>query len=116
MGRQHDAPGDGTMTTARSRSTVVEIRKVMEPLIPEFIEHRHHDVARLVEAIDRTDHESVRAIGHNLKGLGATYGFQVITNLGSALEQNARREDTQGIKDTVTMLSDYLDRVDVVFV
>jgi CheY-like chemotaxis protein len=47
-----------------------------------------------------------------MKGAGASFGFQAITDLGAALEQEAGRADTHASRTSVDELSTYLDRVE----
>jgi len=49
-----------------------------------------------------------------MKGAGASYGFQAITDMGDALEQAAAGTDANASRKWVGELSSYLDRVEVV--
>jgi hypothetical protein len=47
-----------------------------------------------------------------MKGTGATFGFQDITDIGAALEQQALSSNADASRTSVSQLSDYLDAVD----
>ena len=83
-------------------------------LIPGFLENRRKDVASIMEAVDRNDFETVRFLGHSMKGAGGGYGFDAITELGAALEQAAKDNDADVIRKHVGNLASYLARVAVV--
>ena len=43
-------------------------------LIPGFLENRHKDVA-IQEAIEQGNYETIRVLGHTMKGAGGGYGL-----------------------------------------
>ena len=103
------------MSTPHEPTIVIEVKKILKPLIPEFLANRRQDVILLREAVGQADHESIRRIGHNLKGLGLSYGFLTLTDLGVVIEKAALANDTERIKVETESLSNYLSRIDVVF-
>ena len=103
------------MSTSDARLIVVSVRKLLKPLIPDFLENRRRDVASLLDAVGREDYGSIGRLGHNLKGLGGTYGFYPITEWGAAIEEGARNEDARQIAVATEQLADYLGRIDVIF-
>jgi HPt (histidine-containing phosphotransfer) domain-containing protein len=68
----------------------------------------------VLEALDHGGFDSIRRIGHNLKGSGASYGFQPISDMGKLIEEAALRQDADGIRQQIAELSRYLDQVQVV--
>ena len=93
---------------------VVQVDPDLMPLIPDFLAHRRDDVAAMRLALERGDYAMIRTAGHNMRGCGSGYGFDAITELGTALEQAALHTDAAAIRGSVDALSAYLDRVDVV--
>ena len=83
-------------------------------VIPEFLRNRRRDVDAILEALDRSDFETVGRLGHGMKGAGGSWGFQPITDIGAALEMAAGRADGDASRQCVGELSGYLDRVEVV--
>jgi HPt (histidine-containing phosphotransfer) domain-containing protein len=104
----------GDFPTSIRRHTV-RISSELRELAPRFLAHRRGDVDRAREAIDRGDLETVRAIGHAMKGSGAAYGFDDITTLGAEFERLAKAGDAQALDLVVTRLTEYLDSVEVTF-
>ena len=93
----------------------VRISAELRELAPRFLAHRRGDADRMREAIDRQDFETVRAIGHAMKGSGSAYGFDDITTLGAELERLAKAGDAGALEGAVRRLAEYLDSVDVTF-
>lgn len=87
----------------------------LSELVPRFLAHRRADADRLHEALDRADFETVRGIGHAMKGAGSGYGFDEISAIGAALERLAQAGDAAGAAAAARRLREFLDRVDVVF-
>jgi PAS domain S-box-containing protein len=83
--------------------------------IPKYLVHCRQNGIAMGEALDRVDFETVKYLGHQLKGSGGAFGFQAITDIGAALEHAADSSDTLASRKWVKELSSYLNRVDVVF-
>ena len=84
-------------------------------LIPGFLENRRKDVTAMLAALETGDFETVRILGHSMKGAGGGYGFDAITEIGSALEQAAKRADAEASRKWAGELSRYLDQVEVIY-
>ena len=65
----------------------------------------------MLDALARGDFETVERLGHNMKGAGASFGFQAITDIGAALEHEAGIAHADASRQWVAELSTYLDRV-----
>jgi DNA-binding NarL/FixJ family response regulator len=82
-------------------------------LVPTFLENRRKDVVAMQDALGRRDFEVVRSLGHGMRGAGASFGFQAITDIGAALEEAAARGDEALLRKQVRRLEDYLEGVTV---
>lgn len=98
----------------QARETVV-IDSALEPLIPKFLAHRRAEALALGDHVLVGDFEAIRRIAHMVKGVGASYGFDRLTDIATDLEASAKAGDSAGCSSAVATLRDYLDRVDVVF-
>ena len=94
---------------------VVCVDTEIEDIVPGFLENRHGDVKAMLEALDWGDYETIRILGHSMKGAGGGYGFDAITDIGGSLEQAAKDRSSQEVRKVVGELSTYLERVEVVF-
>ena len=54
---------------------------------------------------------ATRSIGHSLSGVGGSYGFDEITRIGKAIEEQSKRGDAAGVSGLAAQLEDYLTRV-----
>jgi CheY-like chemotaxis protein len=76
---------------------------------PAYLEHCRQNLIVMREALDRSDHEAVLVIGHNMRGSGGGFGFQPITDIGAALEQAADTGNVVEMRTQLDALSRYLD-------
>lgn len=93
----------------------VTVDSDLEDLIPGFLENRRKDVNLLNEALVAGKIDTLKSIGHSLKGVGGGYGFQELSTIGAEIEKIAKAGSTEGVKVLIDKMADYLDRVDVTF-
>ena len=79
--------------------------------VPAFLKNRRKDVLSMLDALTRGEFETVERLGHSMNGSGASFGFQTITDIGAALEREARSADTNASRKWVGELSKYLESV-----
>ena len=94
---------------------VVEIDPDLEDLIPGYLANRRKDAQVIQEALNNKDFEQIQRMGHTMKGSGGGYGFDFISAIGLTLEEGAKGNNDEKIKDSLTNLCDFLDRVEVVY-
>jgi HPt (histidine-containing phosphotransfer) domain-containing protein len=94
---------------------IVHVDPDIADLIPGFLENRHKDIKTIGEALAQGDFETIRFLGHSMKGAGGSYGFDAITDIGRSLEQAAIAQDGGGIKKSLQDLFAYLDSIEVVY-
>ncbi len=101
-------------TDAAQRITVYLDREI-EDIVPVFLSNRRKDLATLRTALAEKDFETIRVLGHRMKGDGGGYGFERITEIGGAMELAAARRDHPALDRHVAELEHFLARVDVVY-
>jgi HPt (histidine-containing phosphotransfer) domain-containing protein len=94
---------------------IVHVDPDIADLIPGFLENRHKDIKTIGEALAQGDFETIRFLGHSMKGAGGSYGFDAITDMGRSLEQAATAQDAGEIKKSLQELFVYLDSIEVVY-
>jgi len=94
---------------------LVRVLASLAALVPGFLAGRRRDVLAIADALERADYESVRILGHNMKGSGAGYGFNRITEIGASLEQAAARGAREEIRARSAELVRYLDGLHVIY-
>ena len=93
---------------------LVRVDPDLADLIPGFLDNRRKDITAMRKALERGDFETVRTLGHSMKGSGGGYGFDAITDIGAALEQAALDTNPDTVRKSLQDLCSYLDRVEVV--
>lgn len=99
----------------QSDTVRVSIDPDLKDLIPGFLQNRHHDVQTLQEAVAVGDFDTIRTLGHRMRGDGGGYGFHLISEIGDALEKAAFENNSHEIMARVRELSAYLGRIEVVY-
>jgi len=99
----------------KGEKIIVYVDEDLEDLVPGFLQNRHGDVDAMNCALTDGDFETVRVLGHSMKGSGGGYGFYGITDIGMSLEEAAKEENAEAIGKWIAELSDYLDRVEVTY-
>ncbi|HIJ83213.1 MAG TPA: Hpt domain-containing protein [Magnetococcales bacterium] len=95
---------------------VIKVDKDLEDIAPGYLENRGKDCVLLPQALEQNDFDSLKMMGHRMKGSGAGYGFQLISDLGTRIEQAAHVQDRQEIHDCIRQLVDYLGNIEIVYV
>jgi len=79
--------------------------------IPEYLNKRREDARRIQAALERSDYDTIRDLGHKMSGTGGGYGFPRITEIGSAMEAAAKQKNAGAIRAQIEELSRYLETV-----
>jgi CheY-like chemotaxis protein len=90
---------------------VVGIDPDIQDLVPRFLEDQKTNVRLILELAASSDFDSARRIGHNMKGTGKGYGFDVISGLGYSIEQAAARSAAEEVEKLANELARYLASV-----
>lgn len=93
----------------------VTIAKDLEDLIPVFVENRRKELESLRTALAADAFEQLRQLGHRMKGVGMSYGFDTVSALGRQIEDGARTGDRDAVEARIAEYADYLARVKVVY-
>lgn len=81
--------------------------------VPGYLESRREDVRSIRSALERSDYEAIRGLGHKMSGTGTGYGFPPISEIGQAIERAAREHDPAQVAARASELAAYLDRVEL---
>jgi PAS domain S-box-containing protein len=90
---------------------VVGIDPDIQDLVPRFLESQRTNASRILELAASGDFDTARRIGHNMKGTGKGYGFDVISGIGYSIEQAAARSAAEEVEKLARELSRYLASV-----
>ena len=95
-------------------SIVLRVKSKSADRISAYLQNCKQNVIVMRDALDRVDFETVTSLGHQMRGSGAMFGFQAITDIGAALQQAAESADTDASRMWVGELSNYLDGVETI--
>lgn len=96
-----------------SEKIIVYVDEDIEDLVPGFLQNRQSDIDTMNCALTEDDFDTVRVLGHSMKGSGGGYGFDGITDIGMCLEEAAKEENAEAVRKWITELAEYLERVEV---
>ncbi|MBF0466576.1 MAG: Hpt domain-containing protein [Nitrospirae bacterium] len=97
-----------------SGEIIVEVEEDLTDLMPRYMEHRRKDIKAIHKAMEESDFEAIRGMGHSMKGSGGGFGCDEITDIGDRMEIAAKEKNSGLIMELTHQLSSYLDRVRVV--
>ena len=99
----------------RRRATIrIEIPDGLEELAPTYLAARKKEVAGMLALLAASDFDRLKIIGHNLKGTGASYGLQDLTDAGGLLEKSAASRDAASVDALLQRMETYLGCVELV--
>lgn len=87
----------------------------LKVLIPQFMDNREEEVEKLKEMLENNNFAEIKSLGHAIKGTGGGYGFDKITDLGFAIEEAAKNEAKEELKDLILELEDYIENVEIIY-
>ncbi len=104
------APSSAPATPERN---IVEVEEGMEDVVPGYLDKRRAEIPLYAAAVDSGDFDTVRNLGHKMKGTGAGYGFPVLTEIGGVLEQAARQRESERIREALRRLDAYVGNIEL---
>jgi HPt (histidine-containing phosphotransfer) domain-containing protein len=91
------------------------VEKRISELLPAFLMRRRDEVESLRHALEAGDFNRLGQLGHRMRGVGGSYGFDHVTTLGQRIEQSARERDGTLILELIADYADYLANVRIEF-
>lgn len=98
-----------------SEPITVTVAKDLEDLIPTFMKNRAKELETLRAAVAAGDFDQLRQLGHRMKGVGNSYGFEKVSLLGKQIEDGAKTGDRAGLEACIANYTDYLARLSIVY-
>ena len=95
-----------------SDAVVVDIPAELKAICPEYLSERRRDCEAIVELIASRQFEQIRSLAHNMKGTGRSYGFDRVTELGSAMETSANAADVAALTGQLADLQRVIEESD----
>lgn len=92
---------------------IVVVDKDLQDLIPGFLKNRETDIEKLTKAIEEEDYETIRIIGHSMKGFGSGYGFHFVTEIGKVIEEAGLKKDLKKTNESLERLKLYFANIEI---
>jgi HPt (histidine-containing phosphotransfer) domain-containing protein len=96
-------------------SPTVTVAKDLADLIPVFFKNRQKELESLRDALAGENFDQLRHLGHRMKGVGNSYGFAAVSEIGKRIEDAARTSDRNAIDVCIGEYADYLSTVQVIY-
>ena len=97
-----------------TEEVVVRVNAVIADLVPGYLDARRSELVDIWDRISNNDLETLKLIGHRLKGSGEGYGFREITLLGAQIEDAACAGDMHIVRAAAARLEEYISVVSFV--
>jgi HPt (histidine-containing phosphotransfer) domain-containing protein len=91
----------------------VIVQKDLEDLIPVYMSNRRKEIENLRLALESADFEQLRQLGHRMRGVGVSYGFELISEIGKQVEDGAIAGDRAGIASCIAEYSEYISNLQI---
>jgi len=96
-------------------AVTVSVEKDLEVLVKRFLARKREDLGSMRIALAAGDYETIRRIGHDLKGAGEGFGFPELSAFGAALETSAIARNERALGEQLTAVEQFLSRLRVTF-
>ncbi|MFQ6026618.1 MAG: Hpt domain-containing protein [Dehalococcoidia bacterium] len=93
---------------------IVRVEPDLREIAPEFLSNARDDLRSLRAALNSRDFETLRLLGHSMKGVG-DFGFEYLMEIGRGLERAAQTRNLPEAENLLHDMSSYLANVEVVF-
>lgn len=97
-------------------NNVVEISSDLKELVPGYVDRLKGNLEQAAQFMAAGNLGDVQRFGHNLKGSGAGYGFQQLTELGAKLETAAVGKNVPEMNSLIAEIKTYINSVTIQFV
>ncbi len=89
----------------------VAVEPGMEDIVPGYLAKRRQDVQTCRDALSKGDFETLRMLGHKMKGTGSGYGFPFLTEIGGSIESASQARDAKQVAEQLERFASYVERV-----
>ena len=103
------------MAGMNDKAYLVTVAKDLEDLIPVFMSNRKKELDALRVALATADFEQLRQLGHRMRGVGNSYGFAQVSEIGKHVEDGARSGDRALLESTIVQYGDFLSKVQITY-
>ena len=95
---------------------IAHVEADLASLIPGFLVNRQKDLVDLESALAAKDFQKLQRIGHTLRGVAGSYGFDLIGEYGTEIERAAQLGEAPLIEQNLKKMLEFLQYVEVIYV
>ena len=92
----------------------VKISEELEELIPKFLINRKNEILQLKEFVEEKNIMEIKRMGHLIKGVSGSYGFDFLSELAKKVEDYS--EDIFLVKDCIKKMDEYLENIEIEYI
>ena len=81
-------------------------------ILNKYFDRRKEELALCLKALENKDFSYIEQVGHKMKGNGITFGFPELSDLGSALETQARGKREPEVRVLVDRFQQWVARTE----
>lgn len=93
--------------------SVVPPEGIPPRLVAAYIDRCLAALPAAVTALNQCDFAHMKVLGHRLRGSGGAYGIPALTEIGSAIESAALKDDAKELRLQVAALEACLNRMEI---
>jgi CheY-like chemotaxis protein len=108
--RRYSQPHSGAAAVAEENPLPPEVKALLKGLVPGYLAGRGEDAQKLIQLAAERDFQQIRALAHQIKGSGSTYGFPGLTTLAGSVESAAKAEDSVRVDEQAKELIRFIAR------
>ena len=111
--RYLSAVGASATTTAASSAAASDPQEeeLQREFRQKFVAHLPEYLARINEFFSKQDVSSLLFIAHDLKGMGASFGFPAITELSARIESKIKASELENLSTDIDALNQYCAQI-----
>ena len=76
----------------------VNISQSIRSIIPQYLQDQRGAATSILVALEQRDYQTIRELGHKMRGSGGSFGFDALTNIGQSLEEAAQSKNQEAIR------------------
>ncbi len=98
---------------AQNEKITIHVDSSVGRLLPRFYENRKRDIEIMQESLEQNDFATIAGLSHNIKGVGASFGFELLAYAADSLEKAARKKEPEEVDRRLKELVFYFERTEV---
>ena len=84
--------------------------EVPEAMKERYLEHRRNDLKACLVSLEKKSFDEIEKVGHQLKGNAETFGHPELSTIGEHLEESARSQNLEKLKQSILELARWISR------